>query len=288
MRRSPHAAVLAACLVLPLLGPVPTPASAAPAAPPVGVLARKAPTTVSGWSTSTVVVRPGRAVSFRVRVAGPPRRVLLQRRLGTRWVRADAARTTRTRFAVLRWTPPARAGSHTLRVRVPATRTRRAATTRPRTVRVVPASAPTSTPDPHDATEREVLRLVNQARATPRTCGPTPYAAAPPLSLEPRLGRAAGLHAADMARRGYFSHVSPEGSTPRQRIEAQGYRWRAWGENIAAAYPTPAQVVQGWLQSPAHCSNTMSTRFTQLGVGHVHDPASDSVHYWVQKFAAPL
>ena len=50
-----------------------------------------------------------------------------------------------------------------------------------------------------------------------------------PLSGNARLGRAAGRHAADMVRRGYFAHVSPEGQTFVDRLRDAGYLGRcAW------------------------------------------------------------
>jgi uncharacterized protein YkwD len=41
-----------------------------------------------------------------------------------------------------------------------------------------------------------------------------------------RLAAAAGACANDMVARGYFDHVSPDGSTPRMRVRATGYRGR--------------------------------------------------------------
>lgn len=285
MSRSPHTAILMAFL-LPIatgvLAPLPSSATSTPSGPSTS--ARRVTTSVSGWSTAAVSVESGRTASFRLRVSGPPRPVLLQRRTPQGWRAVDVGRTSPADRVVLAWRPPARVASYAVRVRVPATATHAAATTAARTLRV---TAATTEPDPHSATEREVLRLVNEARATPRTCGSTSFGAVPPLALEPRLGRAAGKWAARMAAEEFFSHVGPDGSTPPQRIEAEGYRWRAWGENIAAGYATPAAAVQGWLASPAHCSNIMADHLAETGIGYVHDPDSPSVHYWVQKFASP-
>ena len=44
-----------------------------------------------------------------------------------------------------------------------------------------------------------------------------------PLELDPRLTTAAQAHADDMLARSYYNHVSPEGSTPRQRVHAAGF-----------------------------------------------------------------
>jgi uncharacterized protein YkwD len=130
--------------------------------------------------------------------------------------------------------------------------------------------------------ETEVLRLTNVARQTARLCGTGMYNAAPALMASPQLRCAARLHAKDMQERNYFSHTSPDGTTFSQRITAAGYTWRTVGENIAAGYPSPQAVVDGWLASAGHCQNLMSPAFTQLGIGFYGN------NRWVQDFGAPL
>ena len=55
------------------------------------------------------------------------------------------------------------------------------------------------------------------------------------------------------------------------------------GENIAAGYRTPADVVAGWLRSPGHCRNIM-TPARDLGVGLAEVDGSEYRFYWVQMF----
>lgn len=127
-----------------------------------------------------------------------------------------------------------------------------------------------------------MLRLVNAARASGRTCGGTPHPAVPPLTMEPRLRCAARLHALDMGVMGYFSHTGRDGSNPGTRISRTGYSYRTWGENIAAGQRNAAAVVNAWLGSAGHCRNIMNASFTELGVGYYA-----STREWVQVFAAP-
>ncbi len=88
-----------------------------------------------------------------------------------------------------------------------------------------------------------------------------------------------------MAARGYFEHDTPDGVTPTQRMRTAGYTGRRTGENIAQGYSNPADVVQGWIDSPGHCRNLMSGGYTQIGIGyHRGGPGR---HYWVQNFGAP-
>jgi uncharacterized protein YkwD len=156
----------------------------------------------------------------------------------------------------------------------------------PVTVNTPGAPSPAPAPAPGtSAYAQSVLSLTNAARAVARTCGATAYAAAAPLTLEPRLTSAAQAHAADMAAKNYFSHTSADGRTFDARINATGYTWSNLGENIAAGQQTPEAVVAGWIASPGHCSNIMNGSFTQLGVGYAEGGSYGK--YWVQDFGRP-
>jgi uncharacterized protein YkwD len=100
-----------------------------------------------------------------------------------------------------------------------------------------------------------------------------------------KLRCAARVHSKDMAEEGFFSHTNNDGATPWDRIKAAGYSFSTAGENIAAGYPNPQAVVEGWLDSPGHCKNIMSPAFTEIGVGYYAGGAYD--HYWTQAFATP-
>lgn len=143
-------------------------------------------------------------------------------------------------------------------------------------------------PEPARAFETEVVELVNQARAQGATCGSQSFAATGPLAMEGRLRCAARVHSLDMAERGFFDHVNPDGEDPFVRMEQAGYSFQAAGENIAAGQTTPQEVVAGWLESPGHCSNIMSPDFTQIGVGYVSAPQGMLPHYWTQTFGTPF
>jgi uncharacterized protein YkwD len=65
-----------------------------------------------------------------------------------------------------------------------------------------------------------------------------------------------------------------------------------WGENIAQGYPSPEDVVEGWMDSDGHCSNIMAAAFSLIGVGYYPGEASGmgfsrDAHYWTQNFGAP-
>lgn len=147
-------------------------------------------------------------------------------------------------------------------------------------------AAPFSAPAVGDssAIQREVLKLVNAARAKPRRCGSKSFPAAPPLALSTLLTRAALTHAQDMAGNSHFEHSGTNGSTPAQRVTAAGYQWRSVAENIAAGSATAAAVVEGWLNSPGHCSNIMAPQYTEMGVAFTVDTQSKAGIYWAQEF----
>lgn len=147
-------------------------------------------------------------------------------------------------------------------------------------------AAPFSAPAIKDAPamQRDVLTLVNKARAKPRRCGNKSFSAVPPLTLSATLSRAALAHAQDMAAHDHFEHTGTDGSTPAQRATLAGYQWRNVAENIAAGPTTADVLVDGWLNSPGHCANIMGAQYTEMGVGFAVNGKSKSGIYWAQEF----
>lgn len=134
------------------------------------------------------------------------------------------------------------------------------------------------------ALEREVLTLVNEVRASGASCGGEPVPSTHPLVWDEQLALAARLHSLDMAEQDYFDHISLDGRTPGQRMQAAGYTGFGFSENIAVGSQTPRGVMQSWMSSPGHCRNIMSDRADELGVGYALEPDSTWRHYWTQNF----
>ena len=132
---------------------------------------------------------------------------------------------------------------------------------------------------------RDVLALVNAARAKARKCNGTLLQAAPPLTLSTTLNKAALQHAQDMAKNSHFEHRGTDGSSPAERATRAGYRWRHVAENIAAGAPSAETVVDGWLKSPGHCVNIMGAQYRQMGIAFAVNPKSEAGIYWAQTFA---
>jgi uncharacterized protein YkwD len=151
-------------------------------------------------------------------------------------------------------------------------------------------AAPVALPGPGDADfiAHQILGLVNRARSSGRRCGGVAYPAVPPLTLNPVLSSAALAHSQSMAHYDEFDHRGHDGSSPATRIQRAGYgSFLIVGENIAAGAMTPAEVTEGWLQSPAHCENIMDGRFAEIGIAYAVNTESSELVYWTQDFAAP-
>ncbi|MEO0323341.1 MAG: CAP domain-containing protein [Myxococcota bacterium] len=118
--------------------------------------------------------------------------------------------------------------------------------------------------------ELEVVRIVNERRAVGGNCPDgSSHGPSSPLAVNGVLTCAARIHTLDMNARSYFSHVSPEGGSPGDRLAQAGYAGGGWGENIARGYPTAEAVVDGWMSSTTgHCANILNAGFRSIGVGH--------------------
>ncbi|MCS0587963.1 CAP domain-containing protein [Massilia norwichensis] len=142
-------------------------------------------------------------------------------------------------------------------------------------------------PEPGQLSQ-ELVALVNQARATPRTCGTQSFGAAPPIVWNETLSQAALGHSQDMASKRYFSHKEPGGSDPAARATRAGYRWTQISENIAAGQHSVKEAMAGWLDSPGHCANIMNPAVTEMGAAWAVNPANENrTPYWTQMFGRP-
>ncbi len=94
-----------------------------------------------------------------------------------------------------------------------------------------------------------------------------------PLLPNRALNTSAMNHSRDMVANDYFSHDSPSGRTPAQRMRDNGApcsQGCALGENIAWAsgsLSTPTAIVQAWMSSPGHRANILDPLFRYEGVG---------------------
>ncbi len=112
---------------------------------------------------------------------------------------------------------------------------------------------PVTEPDTEDA----MLDLVNKERT---------QRGLQPLEMDPDLRLLARAHAADMFKRGYFAHETPEGKNPFDRMRDANIVFNAAGENLALA-PTLEMAHDGLMNSPGHRANILNTQFHKIGIG---------------------
>ncbi len=112
-----------------------------------------------------------------------------------------------------------------------------------------------------------------------------------PLTLDPRLSRAALAHSVDMLRRDQLSHRGRDGSDPAQRVTRAGYAWRSTRENVGAGYSDLRQAMTGWMHSPGHRDNILAADVTQVGLGFAAGPGMMQGNvprlFWTLVLAAP-
>lgn len=86
------------------------------------------------------------------------------------------------------------------------------------------------------------------------------------LELSAPLQAMADAHAADMARRGYFSHQGADGSDIGVRAGRVGYRYCALAENIAKGQRSLDEVMSRWASSAGRRRNMLDRDVTEFGL----------------------
>lgn len=101
------------------------------------------------------------------------------------------------------------------------------------------------------AEEKRMLDLHNQKRGRN-------------LCVHPNLQKAARAHSASMARSNKMSHGNVG-----KRLKRHGYRWSAYGENVAynPGAPKAASIFRQWMNSSGHRANIRSRKFREVGIG---------------------
>lgn len=111
----------------------------------------------------------------------------------------------------------------------------------------------------------------------------------PPLSRSALLTSAAQMKADDMAREGYYAHVSPSGKSPLYWLDRAGYRYQNAGENLDAFASSARSAERAWMGSPEHRANILRLEFSELGVGVSEGTyKGENSTFVVVLFATPL
>lgn len=179
---------------------------------------------------------------------------------------------------------------------------------------------PTSTPEPPPAQPAQAQGSPPPAQSQPQ---PAPQVAAPPPAAAPgcptqgmsgfaldlfnainsaRSQNGMGTLAAngcvtyvaqirsnDMASRGYFAHVSPDGSSAFTLLDAYAIPSGWAGENLARNnYPaseTVAVAIRDLMASPPHRQNILGANYTSMGVAVTLD--ATGIYYYTMIFVGP-
>ncbi|HEX2172666.1 MAG TPA: CvpA family protein, partial [Dehalococcoidia bacterium] len=107
------------------------------------------------------------------------------------------------------------------------------------------------------AAEARMLELLNRERTSREL---------PALQLDPTIVPVARAHSRDMFERSYFSHQTPDGLTPVNRLRQGGVEFLVAGENLAYA-PTVERAHEGLMKSPGHRENILRPEFGRVGIG---------------------
>jgi len=96
------------------------------------------------------------------------------------------------------------------------------------------------------------------------------------LRFSTKLAAAARAHSFEMAKRGYFSHDSANGSSFDRRIvryyPLRGTRYWSVGENLLWSSPDvdASGALSMWMNSPEHRKILLTGRWREIGLSAVH------------------
>jgi hypothetical protein len=129
----------------------------------------------------------------------------------------------------------------------------------------------------------DLILLTNEARAAQNDTQ---------LSDNAALDAAAQAKADDMAAKGYFAHVGPDGKEPWDWIAGAGYDYQYAGENLAVRFIDSKDVVDAWMASPTHRANILKPVYRDIGIGIAEGvykgaPATYVVQYFGAAARAP-
>lgn len=122
-----------------------------------------------------------------------------------------------------------------------------------------------------DAYRLEVVRLTNAERVKKGLQS---------LSIDVAVTAAAIVRTKELPLS--TTHERPDGRRCFTALDEAGYNYRTAGENLAAGYKTPSEVVDGWMNSEGHRENILNDQFGHIGVGVEMD--ENGRLYWLQMF----
>jgi len=108
----------------------------------------------------------------------------------------------------------------------------------------------------YSISDQELLRLVNEERIKNGSS---------PLRMNNKLINAANNKANHMFSNNYWAHFAPDNTTPWEFITKSNYDYVYAGENLAKGFVNARDVVEAWMNSPAHKDNILSRQYEDIG-----------------------
>ena len=132
-----------------------------------------------------------------------------------------------------------------------------------------------------DSAEQDLVTRINDFRAG---------RGLPTVTVSDPLTAAAKWMSADMSVHNYFAHTSLDGRAPVQRMNDAGYpAFQSYtGEDLAAGYTSTADVLAGWIASPAHYAVLVNPAYRVIGVGRSYGAGTAYGWYWTADFGSTV
>jgi uncharacterized protein YkwD len=123
-----------------------------------------------------------------------------------------------------------------------------------------------------------LVRLTDQKRAKQGVA---------PLKAASELMDSAQYHSDWMADHDCFAHTCSGETDWVTRIVKAGYsNYTYLGENIAAGYTSPGEVIEAWMDSPGHRNNMLNAEFREAGGAYAFSGSAYYHHYWTLDLGA--
>jgi uncharacterized protein YkwD len=135
-----------------------------------------------------------------------------------------------------------------------------------------PTAAPTAEPVSQPANyAADLLTLLNEARVS---------RGLPALAVDASLTAASESYSKYMGQANFFGHYAPDGSSPKSRAAAAGFRGLCLCEVLSAGQGSAATALGDFMNSSAHAAILLDRNAVYVGVGYYYSPASTYKDYW--------
>ena len=125
--------------------------------------------------------------------------------------------------------------------------------------------------------EWEVLRLTNIERYKQNS---------KPLIMVAPLVKSAKIRVEEIKVLYTKDHIRPDGSSCFTAIDSDFRQVRQTAENAYMSPTTPAEAVEGWMNSPGHRHNMLNPLYIYVGIGASQGNSYQTYRYWIQMFAS--